>query len=155
MDSVLERSSISNLQNIGETDKNANRQTEKTNTYKSDLSLSVEEVDFISTHQVRVFLQMYRNAFHEYPSRVKTIYRPDLVIQSGTHIPLNISPRTRAVVVNSSLAILAHHRQEISEGFLDYRVSPCFRTYLEVLMSSSKEFKSFLSMFSNRTTDSN
>ena len=85
--------------------------------------------------------------FHEFPSRVKTLYRPELIVEPGIHFPHRPSPGTVNVEVDTGLAFLAHHRGKsdpAAECVLDMRIRPFYRRYLDLLKDARSSLDSYM-----------
>ena len=103
---------------------------------KSNLSLTSGDEKFIRELHVFLYLGMYRTRFYDYPSRAKSIYKPGLVLESGTHTPEKIAAGSRGLSVPTELAILQHHNhrhRDSTNCFLDIHLLPFHRQYLQRL----------------------
>ena len=116
---------------------------------KRTLLLSEDDCEFVKEQSVLLLMQMQRMDFHDYPKRVKNLYRPEQVVEPGTHCPHRLSAGSINVPVDTRLAFLAHHRvNSDSEGvcFLDMNIRPFFKQFVDLLKKSKRDFEVYSSL---------
>ena len=111
--------------------------------FKSRLGATEAEYSFIQEQQVALFVEQHRLKHRKYPKRAKTIYRPQFVRYPGIHFPKELYYNSVTIVVNTSVAFLAHHRRTVEPGFFDLIVLPFYKEYLDVLASSLSSFEKY------------
>ena len=99
------------------------------------------EREFIKKYEMALFQEFYRMEFLEYPRRVKTIYRPELIKYPGIHFPNEMHPASLSVVVDTSVGFLAHHRRTSEQGYFEIIVPPFYDKYFYAFKKSVKEFE--------------
>ena len=110
--------------------------------FKGNLSMTDDEVRFVGQDGVTLFDEMYHVCCYPYPSRSKTIYKPELVKEPGIHRARSYWPKSRYIVVDTDVAFLAHHRQAPEPTCqLDMVIPPFYGTFLAAVYQSSRTYK--------------
>ena len=116
--------------------------------FKREFPISEDDFDFILDYKAEIFIEQHRFDFHEYPVRIKSIFRPEAVVEPGIHFPYVMRKNARMEEVNSTVGFLAHHNPH-PHG---YKLKPVFhlhasvwyREYLDRLIQADKDFQAFI-----------
>ena len=106
-------------------------------------NLTTSELEFIKKHNVSYFMRSRGQNLLPFPTREKTIYRPELVAEVTTHFVVRFAKGGAALRVDNAVAYLRHSRSVPStdgrwktECPIKYPHTAFYREYLRVLMEA-------------------